>query len=217
MTATILRRATGLGLTGLLVAAAVGAQDPVHTHIFHVADTYSDTPNLQGLLPTARAEAEVALVHARLAAAERASVATIRRHAGHVLHALDPSIFANGPGLGYGVKRGVTEAARHIDLATAADSVSENVSVHGLRIGTALAGVVQRTDEATRLAEDLQLAASLTEAISLAALLAETCEAIVYGRDADGDGRVGWREEEGGLRQATYHINLMKRGEGLAP
>ena len=40
-------------------------------------------------------------------------------------------------------------------------------------------------------------------------------DAIVNGVDADGDGRVGWQEGEGGLAQATQHLGLLKRGEGM--
>ena len=39
-------------------------------------------------------------------------------------------------------------------------------------------------------------------------------QAMVSGRDADGNGRISWGEGEGGLEQASFHMNLMKRGEG---
>ena len=37
----------------------------------------------------------------------------------------------------------------------------------------------------------------------------------VQGHDANGDGRTGWQENEGGLQQAEQHSNIMKKGEGL--
>ena len=40
-------------------------------------------------------------------------------------------------------------------------------------------------------------------------------DAILNGTDANEDGRVGWQEGEGGLAQATTHMGLIKRAEGL--
>ncbi len=37
---------------------------------------------------------------------------------------------------------------------------------------------------------------------------------MVSGQDADGNGRTSWGEGEGGLEHASFHMNLMKRGEG---
>jgi len=215
MDATTLRRALGPALLGMIGATAVGAQNPVPTHIGHAAIAFGDTPGGQGLLPTALAEAEIAAQHAELGAADLANLNGMRRHAGHVLHALDPSVVAGGPGLGYGVRQGAAGAAFHIELAGGSDGASENVTVHTHHITTALTNVSQWTDEAVVLAQRLQSAASVTAAASLAMQLDALCHSIVFGRDADGDGRVGWQEGEGGLSQATQHMNLMRRGEGL--
>lgn len=64
-------------LTGILAAstvslatadaAAAQGVDPVHAHIGHVATAFRGTPDGQGLLTAAVAEAEVAHQHATLA------------------------------------------------------------------------------------------------------------------------------------------------------
>ena len=73
-----------------------------HAHMGHVADSWGDAPDEAGLLPTASAEAEIAALHAGLAA--RASgLGSMKAHIGHVLNAIDPSVEPSGPGKGYGV------------------------------------------------------------------------------------------------------------------
>ena len=201
---------------GVLLRTPADAQDPVHTHIGHAADSFGDTPNGQGLLPAAVAEAEVAAQHAGLAAEDPTNLDGMRRHAGHVLHALDPSVVASGPGLGYGGKEGTRGAALHIELAAGADNASENVAFHAHHITAALGNFEQWTDEVIALGQRIQSAPSAADAASLVARLNILCQAIALGMDANGDGRIGWQEGEGGLAQATQHMTLMKRGEGLS-
>ena len=188
----------------------------MRTHLGHVAVAFEGTPGGMGLLPTALSEAETAERHVRLAAADSVSLAVWRLHAGHVIAALDPALVSgSGPGLGYGVRRAASEAAAHMDLFLAADTLSESAAVHAPRILTALNSAVERTEEATALARDVQTAPSVGAARPLVERLEALCEAILWGRDANEDGVVGWEQGEGGLAQAKYHMNLLRRAEGL--
>ncbi len=81
---------------------AMADKNMAHIHIGHVMTGWKDTPNKSGLLPTAIAEAKVAAQHAGFAASKPATLAWIKTHIGHVLHAVDPSVEPKGPGLGYG-------------------------------------------------------------------------------------------------------------------
>ena len=112
---------TGLFYGGVAIAEQGNA---AHTHIGHVADGWRDTPDNQGLLPTAIAEAKIAAQHAALAAKDPSNLDAMKRHTGHVLNAVDPEAMANGPGLGYGVKRAAAGAATHIELAAKSDGAS---------------------------------------------------------------------------------------------
>jgi len=215
MHATTLRRVLGLVLAGVVVGTAAEAQDSAHAHIMHAADAFADTPGGLGLLPTAMAEAEVAAQHAELAMEDPLNLDAMRRHAGHVLHALDPAMSGGGPGLGYGVMAAASGAARHVGLALLSELTSDNLGLHARHIATSLDNVVRWTEEAVPLARQIQSAPSAASAAPLVARLNTLCRAIVRGMDADRDGRVGWQEGEGGLAQATYHMNLLKRGEGL--
>lgn len=214
--ARLLRRALALPLFGLCVGASVQAQAEAYTHIGHAAESFAETPTGQGLLPTAMAEARIAEQHVELAVADSLTLVGMRRHAGHVIHALDPDVVQGvGPGLGFGVRRAALEAMRHVELAAAADSASESVTLHALHITTSLANVVQWVDEAVALAQQIQSTSSVAAAVPLVERLEGLCQAILWGRDGNGDGVVGWREGDGGVAQATYHMNLLRRAEGL--
>src|ERR671911_1823769 len=90
---------------------------PAHVHIGHVMTTWTDTPNTQGLLPVAIADATVAATHGELMQKSADNLDVLKLHAGHVLHALDPTLEPKGPGSGYGVKRAAAGALEHIHLA----------------------------------------------------------------------------------------------------
>ena len=173
-----------------------------HTHIGHVADGWRDTPDNQGLLPTAIAEAKIAAQHAALAAKDPSNLDAMKRHTGHVLNAVDPEAMANGPGLGYGVKRAAAGAATHIELAAKSDGASGGVTTHSNHIATSARNTVARADEIIALAGKIQMASSASAAAPLVAELNTLAEQLITGVDANGDGRTGWQEGEGGLQQA---------------
>ncbi len=190
--------------------------NPAHTHIGHVADAWRDTPDGKGLLPTAVAEAAIAAQHAGLAAGNPTDLDSMKRHTGHVLHAVDPSTVDGGPGLGYGVKQAAEGAAKHIEAAAAADGASQAVTTHATHVATSARNTVLRSDEIVALAGRINAATSAAQAAPLVAELNTLAQRLVDGNDANGDGRVGWQEGEGGLAQAEQHLGLMKKAEGLS-
>src|SRR5688500_20251499 len=114
----------------MVTAAVATAQTPdgVKTHIGHVQTSFMGTPMNQGLLPTAIAEAKIAAQHAALALKASGNLDQMKLHAGHVLHALDPSsIEAAGPGLGYGAKRAAMAVAQDVGLAAKVEGASNDV------------------------------------------------------------------------------------------
>ena len=77
---------------------------PMGAHIGHVLTSFADTPDKVGLLAIAKTEAGIAAQHAGFAARTPTNLESMKRHAAHVLHAIDPTLEAMGPGKGYGVK-----------------------------------------------------------------------------------------------------------------
>ena len=201
----------GVGTSGV-VAEQGGAG---HNHIGHVADAWNDTPEGQGLLPTALAEARIAARHAGLAAGATSNLEAMKSHTGHVLHAVDPTAIENGPGLGYGVKRAAEGATKHIQAAAGSDGASQAITTHATHVATSAQNTVTRADEIVMLAQKIQGASTASAAAPLVQELNTLSQQLVDGTDANGDGRVGWQEGEGGLAQAELHLGLMKKAEGL--
>jgi len=208
---------TGAPLPGQLAAATPAAVSVpaglVGMHIGHIMNGYADTPKGMGLLPMAMEEARVASVHAGLAARDPENLAAMKLHAGHVINAVDPSVVIAGPGLGYGVKRAALGVAAHIDLAAKAPGASQNVITHAAHVGTSARNTVQRADAIVALAQQIRAATSASDAAALVSQLVSLTNELVLGKDTDADGKVTWKEGEGGLQMCEEHMRLMLAGE----
>jgi hypothetical protein len=205
-------------LAGNVLAGGVIAAQPAnmaHVHIGHVTDSFKDTPKQQGLLPTAQAEAQIAQQHAALAMKSPDNLDSLKLHAGHVLHAIDPSAVEKGPGLGYGLKKAAQGAASHIQLAARAEGASQNVKTHEAHVSASLNNVIKRADAMADLAQRIRASSSAAEAATLAGQLNTLAEQVIKGVDANADGRITWEVGEGGLDQAQQHMALMKKAEGI--
>ena len=123
----------------------------------------------------------------------------MKRHTAHVLHAVDPTQIENGPGQGYGVKRAAEGAAKHIMAAANSDGASGAVKTHAEHVATSARNTVARADEIVMLAQKIEMATSASAASSLVADLNTLAQQLLAGEDANGDGRTGWQEGEGGL------------------
>lgn len=215
-----MRFSTGLAL--LVAVGVVATSDPAlaqesasHRHMGHVLDGFRGTPEGQGLLPTAAAEAQVAATHAGLALRNPDDLGAIQRHIGHVMNAIDPTVEESGPGNGYGLVQAAQGVARHIGLAANSDDASDNIKTHANHVSTAANNVVAWGQHVLELGEQVKNAESAGAAAELAQEIQTAIQAIVDGTDADGNGRTSWSEGEGGLAQAEQHMGLMKRGEGM--
>ena len=175
---------------------------------------WKDTPNTQGFLPVAVADAKVAATHAGLMQKSPDNLDLMKLHAGHVLHALDPTLEAKGPGSGYGVKRAAAGALQHIQLAAKSEGASQNVQTHAGHVSASLSNVIAWTDQAIATAQKIRAATSASEAAALVTEVIAQTNSIANGMDANKDGSIGWQTGEGGLAQAQTHMDLMVKGRG---
>jgi hypothetical protein len=134
-----------------------------------------------------------------------------------VINAVDPSVEASGPGLGYGVKRAATGAAQHVELAANTAGASANIKTHATHIAASAKSVAARADAIVAVAQRIRSASTAADAAPLATEMATLCQQLVSGVDANKDGRISWEMGEGGLQQAQQHMDLLKKGEGGRP
>ena len=207
-------------LSGLVILAAgvwqgavLSGQDMVQAHIGHVMTSFQPTPKMEGLLPTALAEAKIAAAHAAFAAKTPDNLAAMKLHAGHVIHAVDPSVEMKGPGLGFGVKKAAAGVAQHIEMAAKTDGASANVKTHATHVAAAANSAGKRSDELVAVAQKVRSASSAAEAAPLVAQMNALAQELTGGLDANKDGRVNWDGPEGGLQHAQQHMEFMVKGE----
>ena len=219
----------------LLCTATTAAQapaSPAHTHIGHIMTSWTDTPDMKGFLPTAIADAQVAMEQVERADLE-GRINDFWLYGGYVLNALDPGAETDAllktayarlpttyvkievPGSGYGIKRAVAGALQHVQLAAKSDGASDNVKTHATHVAASLENVAKWTDEAIATTRKLLQAKDVGGGQVLVDELTAQIGQIAIGTDANGDGQTGWQTGEGGLRQANTHMRLMMKGEGL--
>ena len=211
------RLLVSLGVSLLAIGAwsvgVAGQANMVQTHIGHVLDSFNGTPMNMGLLPTAMAEAKIAADHAGFAA-KATTLPMIQTHAGHVINAIDPTIVAQGPGAGYGVKKAAQGVAQHAGLAANVADANAMVKTHSMHVTTAANNVVAMSDEIIAIAQKIRMSTSLEEAQKLAADMQTKAEQLTTGVDADKNGQISWQAPEGGLNQAQQHMGFMKTAAG---
>lgn len=210
---------TGAPLPGQAPPAPVKTLIPVPTggagvHAGHVVNAGPDTPGDMGLLPLALVEARIAAQHAALAARTPTDLASMKLHAGHVLHALDPTVVNAGPGRGYGVRRAANGTALHIELAAKADGAPGGVTLHAPHVAAAARGAALRADALIAVAKAVQAATDVADAAKLVSQMVSLANQLESGVDANSDGRITPDQAEGGLQQAQEHVTLMLKPTG---
>lgn len=113
----------GLGLALALSGGFAAAQQtPAQVHLGHVNTKFVGVKD-GGLLQASKAEAQVVVTHAGLGM-QANDLATMKTHAGHIIHAIDPRRVTTGPGTGYGLLTASEGLVRHLELASRAQGAN---------------------------------------------------------------------------------------------
>jgi hypothetical protein len=207
--------AAGVAAMTIAATGAATAKNMSHAHMGHVAKGWTDTPAKTGLLPTAVEEAKIALYHANALVQKTDNLKWMQTHAHHVLHAVDASTEAKGPGKGYGVLKAAAGTAKHIQIAAKQKDASKNVKTHAVHVAASALNTVERAKRMVTVAKKIVAAKSAAEAAPLARKLAEIAVELQAGRDANGDGKITWVKGEGGLKASAKHLGIMYKLEGM--
>lgn len=222
---SIVAKMTGQPVPGTLVAAAPAAPavtlppNLIGIALGYVAVGYLDTPDKSGLIAMAQTEAKVAAQHAGFMMRALDNLQTMQMHAGHVLHAIDPTTMpdAKAPGKNYGVKRALDGVVAYVDYAAKSPTASTNVKTHSVHILAAARSTSTRADQVIAMARKIQSATTPQAAAALVGQLQSLCDQLLAGSDLNHDGRIVWGDGEGGLQQAQEHMGLLIKGEAAAP
>jgi hypothetical protein len=169
----------------------------VHAHIGHVMIAWRDTPGQVGLLTIAQSDMRIAAAHTLLLT-KSSSLDDMKLHAGHVLHALDPTIEKAGPASGYGAKKAAEGAMQHVGFTAAVDNATPAVKGHASTVNATLTESIADIERGIAAAQRIRSAASTDAAASAARDLQPIVEAI---------GR--------GLERSEQEMRLMMQAEGL--
>jgi hypothetical protein len=215
MNATLSAIALSFALASTQPVLAAEAVNASHLHLGHVMTQWHDTPERQGLLTTAINEAKIAQVHAQAAAKQPDNLQWMQLHSTHVLHALDPSAIAKGPGKGYGVIKAAKGVTQHIKVAAKQADASEALKLHSVHVATAAGNALTWAEEALDLCRDIEKAGTAQQAAPLVEQLIGLIQRIQVGTDANGDGAVTWHQGEGGLEASHKHARVIAKLDGV--
>ena len=188
-----------------------GAGPMAMAHVGHVTTEWPETPDQQGLLTTARAEAAVIRTHADLAVQRAEDSDWVKMHAIHIRHALTPK--GVGPGKGYGLLKAVEGVKTHMALAMDQDDVSDAIEFHGEQIVMSADSVLLRAQQLSALVDKIIRAPRYTDLSAEASQMAMLAEQIQTGEDLNEDGDISWEDNEPGLDQAMKYVNYLLQKE----
>ncbi|MET0215140.1 MAG: hypothetical protein ABW292_19170 [Vicinamibacterales bacterium] len=196
-----LRLSRPVRVTGVLTdkGIVVSRIEPplVHAHIGHVMIAWRDTPGQVGLLTIAQSDTRIAAAHALLLS-KSSSLDDMKLHAGHILHALDPTLEKAGPASGYGAKKAAAGAMQHVGFTAAVDNASATVKSHASTVTATLTEAIAAIDRGIAAAQKVQAATAPGETAASIRELQSVIEEI---------GR--------GLQQSEQEMRVMMKAEGL--
>lgn len=113
------------------------------------------------------------------------------------------------PGLGFGLLRAIKEAIDHIEFAGTSKDATPNVQAGAVGFAKNGAIVVERAELIIALAQEVLASNSIPDAAALVEEIARLCQSNVEGVDHDGDGVIGSRPDEFGLKQLRKFLSDM--------
>jgi len=173
-----------------------------HKHMNHVATSRKGTPDGRGYLPVAMDEAKIAIIHAGKALNSPYKLNKIKAHTRHVMHAIDPSVQNDGPGLGFGVKQAAMGIVTHIGNAAKSMDASANIKDHAPGVAAGAQNAIERSDKLLAHAQSVLKSSNPTAAMDHAKEVLKIAKEIV-------DGDMGMP----GLASSADHLHAMQRGE----
>jgi hypothetical protein len=181
-----------------------------------------ETPEEKGYLAGAEEQAMLAIDHGGFLSESLGvgDMNTARQHAEHVVNILsgeaserfgdlDNDGFAQNPGDGFGVLTYLERASAHAQMAATADGVTQEVTLHSGHTVIGIDNAVAYAEEAIQAAGRVLASDTVDEAEQAEEILNNSLDALLNGRDDNGDGLVAPIPGEGGILIAYEHALKM--------
>jgi hypothetical protein len=192
-----------LALLALFAMSGCVTRPPTiaHVHVGHALSGVHVTPGQAGYLLVAeeRAAAVRNLSQTALAATALPQIKT------DVAAAVAATI-SDGE---FGLRHSLVQASNHITFAATSDDASANIRASAPEFARDIVRVVERCELIGLLGKDVAATANLQEAKTLAAEIARLAQQNLDGEDADGDGLIGGKPAEYGMKQLRVRLDQM--------
>ncbi|MCP5368861.1 MAG: hypothetical protein H6907_18305 [Hyphomicrobiales bacterium] len=113
------------------------------------------------------------------------------------------------PGLGFGMQRAIKEASDHIGFAGTSKDASANIRAGAEGFVANAAIIAERNELIIALGQEVLASNSVPDAAALVEEILRLCRSNVEGVDHDGNGAIGSRPDEYGLKQLRVHLSDM--------
>lgn len=203
-------------LFSLIPAIAGAQQDQILALILNVTRGSPATPGSVGYLRLAEIEAASALENADLALAAE-DLDTMQAHMHEVLGAIDPRVGDKGGASRTGLIYAAAAINANLSIARQMEEASVNLKTQAGRAIVASDNVIEWSQKVAEATETALRSPSIETARKLMVPARLALNDIIYGDDADGDGKIGWHQGEGGLQQVREYVEYLAKGEGLTP
>ena len=193
----------GLALLALIAASGCVTRPPTiaHVHVGHALSGVHVTPGQAGYLLVAeeRAAAVRDLSQKALAANALPQVKT------DVAAAVAATISDDE----FGLRHSLVQASNHITFAATSEDASANIRASAPQFARDIVRVVERCELIGLLGKDVASTSNVQEARTLAAEIARLAQQNLDGEDTDGDGVVGAKPAEYGMKQLRVRLDEM--------
>jgi hypothetical protein len=170
-----------------------------HVHLGHALTGVHVTPGKQGYLLVAEKQAEDIVALAQKAVQ---SDDLVQLKAG-----VAAATNATNNETEFGLKHSLVMASNHISFAATSEDASSNVQTAAPVFARDTVRVVERCELIGLLGKDVEASRSVDEARLLADEIVKLAEANLNGEDSDGDGVVGGKPPEFGMKQLRAELD----------
>ena len=192
-----------LALFAALVVSGCVTRPPTiaHVHVGHALSGVHVTPGQAGYLLVAEERAAVVRDLSQKAAAAT-SLPQIKTD-------VAAAVAATTSDDQFGLRHSLVQASNHITFAATSDDASANIRTSAPQFARDIVRVVERCELIGLLGKDVAATSSVQEAQTLATEIARLAQHNLDGEDADGDGLVGGKAPEYGMKQLRTRLDEM--------